>query len=1343
MYRARVLRAHTESLPFTFIAATAAATAIFALLGTGPALAIPSPELIVGSFVSLSQLFALGSAVLGGGAAYATLRARRGGSNTGSRGMMVAGSSAFVLLILSAGFNVYQYVEQKNERQVRLESTLMRPTHALQGLHNDPAARELNFAQQGKHPLQIGTDATAELLAVHNRGETDKYVFLDVRERAEQNMGSLKGATTIRFPDLQMANLNLSGKKVIVFCHNGSRSSEAAEHLARMGIETAFVAGGLEKWIVEGRDMTGMHVRNLADLRAIPNYPNRNTLIDTAQAKTLIESERAVLVDIRHPSEFATFHIGGAINLNLSRMTTDLLNENIAKLPRRPIIIPCYDRRGCFFAEVLGYELSRVGHDFRGRYTLPWEYFISRGRPAHLEAWIAEHGRSIQSRAANYLAGHMSSLSHWTGTVLAILLLAALSRLLVLPFSLKAERDQIRARATASELDQIKIRFRDDAVRRTRAVRAFYKRHGITPVRNLIALAFLPVMAVALLAVQELATGIQARFLWIADLALRDPLYILPVVFGILIALYVDLAFVTKGKHRVIVWLTILPAMIATGLLFGAAANIYLIGSAALLLFQRMWVDDPFTAVARAVRRSRLPSGVILLAEVSAIADKGNKAYRLAQMRASGMPVPDGLVLAPSFLEAFSQGTAEFRHRALEQIWNRLGCQRLAVRSSASGEDSADHSFAGVFESVINVDRADLEGAINKVMASFVAIRVGSYLTSVGVGNVLIQRMIHAEYAGVLFTRDPYAGGLSMVEVVQGTAENLVSGVVRPQTCRFGRITKLPFGKSQAPIDLLPLLQLGDQAERLFGGPQDIEWAYHEGKFYLVQSRDITRAVAGNADAAAVQGDFARVVDFARGAAPDEVVFGKNELSEMLPRPTPLSLSLMESLWASGGSVDLAARELGLSYRVEEGSALLTTILGRLYIDKREEKARALVVGPFAISRLIRDADRIERDFREEFLPRFLGENLVHTVADFEELHTDELIAEIARLRNRFVFDTHVAVDVVNIAAGIYLDRARRALEATGREPSSLLGHIPETFETRAIAEIASTQSKSRRWLLLKNFGHRAMLDYELAEPRHAEDMNTLNRIVAGREQSKRPRYHEAPALSKSLFRSVDIARRFQTLKEDAKHHSLRELAVLRRALLTLDRRFGLEGDVFYLTFDELLTLNGKSIALLRDTASQRRERALRLRKALPLPSMLTAHDLEAASAGDLSEMHALPNVIRGTRVSGSKVIEGRARIISEEDAESGNSVKGFRDGDIIVASMVNPAWLPYFSRVGGFVSEVGGWLSHPAILAREYDVAMVVGTEGIAKIVDGSMVRIHLDGRIELVGKDDSVIAA
>src|SRR5262249_4157469 len=104
---------------------------------------------------------------------------------------------------------------------------------------------------------------------------------------------------------------------------------------------------------------------------------------------------------------------------------------------------------------------------------------------------------------------------------------------------------------------------------------------------------------------------------------------------------------------------------------------------------------------------------------------------------------------------------------------------------------------------------------------------------------------------------------------------------------------------------------------------------------------------------------------------------------------------------------------------------------------------------------------------------------------------------------------------------------------------------------------------------------------------------------------------------------------------------------------------------------------------------------------------------------------------------------EGRARVVSEEDAEHGNPMESFRDGDIIVAAMINPAWLPYFARAGGFVSEVGGWLSHPAILAREYDVAMIVGTQGSGKFLERRVIGLPPDGRIEPVVLQAIVAAA
>src|SRR5262249_4746614 len=146
--------------------------AAFWLIGTEPAHAIPSPELVVGSFVSLSQLFALASAVLGGGAAYATMRARsRGGSASMSRGLLYTAVGMFVLLSVSVGVNIWQYVTDANARQARLEGTLTRPMPTLGGKSLDPTLKEVSYHDQQVSPRGISTEDLERLLEAKARGE--------------------------------------------------------------------------------------------------------------------------------------------------------------------------------------------------------------------------------------------------------------------------------------------------------------------------------------------------------------------------------------------------------------------------------------------------------------------------------------------------------------------------------------------------------------------------------------------------------------------------------------------------------------------------------------------------------------------------------------------------------------------------------------------------------------------------------------------------------------------------------------------------------------------------------------------------------------------------------------------------------------------------------------------------------------------------------------------------------------------------------------------------------------------------------------------------------------------
>src|SRR5258707_10210290 len=129
------------------------------LLGTGQAFAIPSPELVVGSFVSIWQLFALASAVLGGGAALATMRARRrGGSAAMSRGLLYTTLGLFAAMTISIGVNIWQYVTDANARQERLEATLTRPMPKSDGAALDPTLLEVSYAEQQRSRRGISTE---------------------------------------------------------------------------------------------------------------------------------------------------------------------------------------------------------------------------------------------------------------------------------------------------------------------------------------------------------------------------------------------------------------------------------------------------------------------------------------------------------------------------------------------------------------------------------------------------------------------------------------------------------------------------------------------------------------------------------------------------------------------------------------------------------------------------------------------------------------------------------------------------------------------------------------------------------------------------------------------------------------------------------------------------------------------------------------------------------------------------------------------------------------------------------------------------------------------------------
>jgi phosphohistidine swiveling domain-containing protein len=220
----------------------------------------------------------------------------------------------------------------------------------------------------------------------------------------------------------------------------------------------------------------------------------------------------------------------------------------------------------------------------------------------------------------------------------------------------------------------------------------------------------------------------------------------------------------------------------------------------------------------------------------------GGKGAALAKLHEAGFSIPDWFAVAP--------GT-RFDQRSLDAALSRLGGDFFAVRSSGTMEDGSADSFAGQFESHLEVVRADVAAKIQAVRLSargegILAYCRERYLPMPSIPTVIVQRMITARSAGVAFSADPVNGNrnLTVIAAVEGTGDKLVSGEADGETWVVTRDGGIPV-KPENPVlegnEAIAIAELAVACERHFGRPQDIEWAIDgEGKLWLLQSRAIT-----------------------------------------------------------------------------------------------------------------------------------------------------------------------------------------------------------------------------------------------------------------------------------------------------------------------------------------------------------------------------------------------------------------------------------------------------------------------------------------------------------------------
>ncbi|WP_030767798.1 rifamycin-inactivating phosphotransferase [Streptomyces sp. NRRL F-2664] len=292
----------------------------------------------------------------------------------------------------------------------------------------------------------------------------------------------------------------------------------------------------------------------------------------------------------------------------------------------------------------------------------------------------------------------------------------------------------------------------------------------------------------------------------------------------------------------------------------------------------------------------------------------------------------------------------------------------------------------------------------------------------------------------------------------------------------------------------------------------------------------------------------------------------------------------------------------------------------------------------------------------------------------------------------------------------------------------------------------------------LDRYGMRCVGEIDITRPRWRERPGTLvpvildhvrnsepgaarRRFDQGRQQAERKEQDvlerlralpDGAAKAAETRRMIDRVRTFIGYREYPKYHIVSRSFVYKQALLKeADRlvRAGLladREDAFHLTFQELHEVVRSALPVDPQLVRQRRE-AFRAYHALTPPRVLTS-DGEALS-GAYRRDDVPAGALAGVAVSAGTV-EGRARVVldmAQADLEA---------GDILVTAFTDPSWSPLFVGIAGLVTEVGGLMTHGAVVAREYGLPAVVGVEQATRLIpDGRRIRVHgSDGFVEIL---------
>ncbi len=746
--------------------------------------------------------------------------------------------------------------------------------------------------------------------------------------------------------------------------------------------------------------------------------------------------------------------------------------------------------------------------------------------------------------------------------------------------------------------------------------------------------------------------------------------------------------------------------------------------------------------------------------------ETGNKANSLIFLHHYGFKIPLTFLVTTRAHEMYL-ANGESVIESLKTELDALPDRTWAVRSSTTAEDSSEFSFAGQFQTIINVSgKEKILDAVVKVWESASLLNVNDYMKKTGVSGircgVIIQEMISARLAGVSFSRNPVTNqNETVIEAVEGAGEELVQKGITPMRWRI-REGSVSEGNEHYGLFQVIRKVAADtvRLRRYYGQHIDIEWVYDGNQLYYLQLRQIT-------------------------ARRDIQIYSSKMAKEMLPgQVKPLvwsvNIPMVNSTWIGlleeiTGPLDTRPEDLAKSfyYQAYFNIVVLGKILSRFgmppdslekFMTGSESGGHSFRPGlrtlrhTFRIVRFLRSKMAFEKTFLREYDPlkvhcrnyarKIDGEFSTDT---FESLfsglfETGQRLAYLNIITPMMMTMYHKGLRKKLKKAGLdydFIDFRKDFPQLRDYEPLPLLQEIREAIEAlppgvrercvsmaalRRITEAEDICRKIDDFMQL--FGHLSESGTDLSYPKWEEDPEAVFRMILATDGEKRSRELYTPdslrergtRVPRSLRKAYLRAGRFKVYREQISSLYIYGYGLFRRLFLLAGKELVTRDilekadDIFYLTREEvegLLSSPRPATSVDYQALVGHRMREMEETKDIVLPVVIYGEEAPLPETGK-SRNQSGTGTSQGSYTGTTRVVK------SVRDFE------GVTRGDVVLIPFSDVSWTPVLAKAGAIVSETGGMLSHCSIIAREMGIPAMVSVPNACAIGNGLTVTVN-----------------